>query len=196
MTYKVIQPPFTLKFRQMSKKELTDYFQWFLGIMPDRINELSRAVRLTPGFEAWRPDKTPASLDALGHWLADHVETRQRTEEELRELNEKINGGSPYPIDISGKELTNKTFSLAMDTGMYLSQVFLQNHPLLRWTQEFGNKQYVDYGQPVLVEFNCGPLNPVWIMVTLASGLADKTRDGRRLRELYDYWENQIHSKA
>ncbi len=91
MTYKIIQPPFTLEFDEMSKKELTDYFQWFLGIMPDRINELSTAVRLTPGFEAWRPDKTPASL---------------------------------------------------------------------------------------------------------ASGLADKTRDGRRLRELYDYWVNQIHSKA
>ena len=51
MTYKVIQPPFTLKFREMSRKELTDYFQWLLGILPDRINELSNAVRLTPGFE-------------------------------------------------------------------------------------------------------------------------------------------------
>ena len=196
MTYKVIQPPFTLKFREMSRKELTDYFQWLLGILPDRINELANAVRLAPGFETWRPDKTPASLDALGHWLADHVETRQRSEEELRELNEKINGGSPYPIDISGEELTNKTFSLAMDTGMYLSQVFLQNYSSLRWTQEFGNKKYVDYGQPVLAEFNPAPFNPVRTMVTLAYGLADKTKDGRRLREVYDRWANKVRSKA
>jgi len=142
MTYKVIQPPFTLKFREMSRKELTDYFQWLLGILPDRINELANAVRLAPGFETWRPDKTPASLDALGHWLADHVETRQRSEEELRELNEKINGGSPYPIDISGEELTNKniltgdgyghvsqpgffakSFLTAMDSGVWQQEV-------------------------------------------------------------------------
>src|SRR5271155_4623769 len=33
--YRVIQPPFTLKFREMSRKELTDYFQWLLRMIPD-----------------------------------------------------------------------------------------------------------------------------------------------------------------
>lgn len=184
MLYKIVQPPFTLKFREMSKKELADYFRWFMGIMPARINELANIVSQTPGFEAWQPDKSPASLDALGDWLFTQVETRQRTEEELQE----IKGHSPYPIDVSGKELTNKTFSLAMDVGMYLSQVFLQNQSLLQWSQEFGNKKFIDYGQPVLVNFSSAPFNPVRMMVTLAYGLADKTWNGRRLREVYDYW--------
>jgi hypothetical protein len=192
MTYKIIQPPFTLKFREMSSKELGAYFQWFMGMLPERINELANVVRQTPGFEAWQPDNLPTSLDALGDWLSNQVETRQRTEEELQEIKSR----SSYPIDVSGKELTNKTFSLVMDTGMYLSQVFLQNHSSLRWNQEFGNKKFIDYGQPVLVEFSSAPFNPIRMMVTLAYGLVDKTRNGRRLREVYDYWAKQVRTKA
>ncbi len=37
MTYELIQPPFTLKFRDMSRNELDDYLQWFLGVIPERI---------------------------------------------------------------------------------------------------------------------------------------------------------------
>lgn len=175
----------------MSKKELVDYFSWFMGIIPERLSELASAVRQTPGFEAWQPDKSPASLEALGVWLASQVETRPRTDEELQDIKSR----SLYPIDVSDKELTDKTFSLAVDTGMYLSQVFLQNHPSLRWNQEFGNKKFIDYGQPVLVEFGFGPLNPVQIMVTLAYGLAKRTRTGRRLGEVYDVWAKQASSK-
>jgi hypothetical protein len=131
-------------------------------------------------------------LDALGDWLSNQVETRQRTEEELQE----IKSSSSHPIDVSGKELTNKTFSFAMDTGMYLSQVFLQNHSSLRWSQEFGNKKFIDYGQPVLVEFSSAPFNPIRMMVTLAYGLVDKTRNGRRLREVYDYWAKEARTKT
>jgi hypothetical protein len=190
MTYEIIQPPFTLKFREMSRKELDDYFQWFLSMIPDRIAELAKAVQTTPGFEEWQPDRTPASLDSLGEWLYRHVESRPRTDEEIQEIALR----SSFPIGDPGEELTNRTFSLAVDTGIYLSQVFLNNHPSLRWSQEFGDKQFVDYGQPVLAGFRPSPFNPVRMMVTLAYGLVRKSKDGRRLRGLYDYWIKNIVS--
>jgi hypothetical protein len=56
MPYATIQPPFTLKLREMPKKELRRYYQWFMDILPDRIKELAAAVRETPGFESWQPD--------------------------------------------------------------------------------------------------------------------------------------------
>jgi hypothetical protein len=80
MPYATIQPPFTLKLREMPKKELRRYYQWFMDVLPERINELAAAVRETPGFESWQPDFTPASLDALGQWFACQVETRSRTQ--------------------------------------------------------------------------------------------------------------------
>lgn len=192
MSYAIIQPPFTLKFREMSKKELRDYFHWFIESMPDRIRELTAAVQQTPGFEAWQADKTPFSLDMLGEWLAGQVEERPRTLEEIQEIKSR----SSFPIDISEKELTNKTFSLAMDVGMYVSQVFLKNHPSLRWDQVFGNKKYVDYGQPVLIVFAPAPFNPVRMIVTLAYGLVNKTRGGRPLRDIYDIWAQKVQAEA
>jgi len=191
MIYNVIQPPFTLKFREMSKKDLKDYYLWFLNMIPERINELANAVRETPGFEAWQPDYTPESLDILGNWLAVHVETRPRTQEEVDEFKRN----APYPIDIPAEELTNQTFSLAIDSGMYISQVFLRNHPSVRWNQEFGNKRYIDYGQPVLVDFGPSGFNPVRMMVTHAFGLAGKRRTGKDLREVYDIWSKMARGE-
>ena len=191
MAYQIIQPPFTLKFREMSKKDLRDYYQWFMDIMPERVNELTNAVRQTVGFKPGNPTSRLLPWKRWGIGLASQVETRPRTDEELQEIKSR----SSYPIDVSGKELTNRTFSLAMDTGMYLSQVFLQNCPSLRWNQEFGNKKFIDYGQPVLIEFTSAPFNPVRMMVTLAYSLISKTRTGQGLRELYDIWAKLVRPK-
>lgn len=190
MTYTIIQPPFTLKFREMSKKELTHYFEWFQDILPQRLEELTKAVKQTPGFDSWQPDFTPTSLDMLGDWFVTQVETRLRTQGELHEIESR----STYPIEIPGEELTNRTFSLAMDIGMYLSQVFLKNYPKLQWDQQFGNKKYIDYGQPVLVEFGASPFNPVYMLVTLAYGVVSKKKTGKSLHELYDIWSKLIRA--
>lgn len=188
MAYAKIQPPFTLKFREMPKKELKSYFVWFQNIMPQRLEELTNAVKQTPGFDTWRADFTPASLGRLGEWFAEQVETRPRTDDETRE----IRGRSSISMEIPEEELTNRTFSLAIDIGMYFSQVFLKNYPVLRWEQQFGNKRDADYGQPVLVGFGPVPLNPVRLLVTVAYGVVGGRKSGKSLRELYDIWEKMI----
>ena len=188
MPYSTIQPPFTLNLREMPKGELKRYFQWFMDVLPQRVDELAEAVRQTPGFETWQPDRTPASLDALGQWFAGQVETRNRTKEEL----EKIQSRQVLPMDIPNQELTNQTFSLAMDIGMYLSQVLLKNCPSLKWEQPLGNKRFVDYGQPSLAGFGRVTLNPVGIVVTFAYGLISKKRTGEGLREIFVIWSKMV----
>jgi len=188
MPYATIQPPFTLKFRDMPKKELERYSRWFMDVLPQRVNELAPAVKQTPGFANWQPDCTPASLDTLGEWFAGQVESRSRTQEELLSIQHRL----VFPMDIPGEELTNRTFSLAMDIGMYFSQVLLKNYPSLKWEQPLGNKKFADYGQPLLNGFGSVSLNPVRIAVTLAYGLASKNKTGKRLREVYDYWAQRV----
>lgn len=75
---------------------------------------------------------------------------------------------------------------------MYLSQVFLRNNSSLKWDQIFGSKRFVNYGQPVLVGFGKVPLNPLRMMITLAYGLANKSKDDQGLRGIYDIWSNMI----
>ena len=186
MNYPIIQPPFTLVFRAMSKKELKDYNEWFHKVIPERIGILTAAVQTTSGYERWESDNSPESLETLGEWFLTQAETRPLSQEE----NDEIQNQSAFPISVPGDELTNKTFSLAMDVGMYLSQVFLANHSSLQWSQPLGNKRFVDYGQPVLISFEAAPFNPVRMMVTLAYGLANGWKTGKSLRELYGIWSN------
>lgn len=185
MSYSIIQVPFSVNLRDMPKDELNRYFQWFLAVIPERVRELTAAVKETPGFEPWQPDCTPTSLDALGQWFAGQVETRSRTQSEIDKLQTER-----FPI--VNEELTNRTLSMGMDVGMYFSQVLTKNHPSLGWVQPSANKKFIDYGQPSLTGFRTMTLNPVAIAVTLAYGIARKTKTGRRLREVYDYWERQV----
>lgn len=181
-SYNLIQPPFSsLKFRDMPKKELKDYFHWFHKEVPHRIEELSSAVNLSPGFEAWRPTYAPDSLDALGCWFATQVKTRQHTPEELSKLPSHVR---EY---MTGGELTDRTISLAIDLAMYLSQILLRNSRSLSWDQPFGSRRFIDYGQPVLVGFTNGvPVNPVRAVIGLAYGIVEKTKSGKGLRDIYD----------
>jgi len=188
MPYATIQPPFALKLREMPKKELHRYYQWFMDVLPQRVNELAEAVRQTAGFETWRPDNTPASLDTLGNWFAEQVETRKRNQQELQAIKDH----QTFPIEVPGEELTNRTFSLAMDVGMYFSQVLMKNYPSLKWEQPLGNKRFVDYGQPSLAGFGPVTLNPVGIVVIFAYGLTNKRRTGAGLREIYDIWSKKV----
>jgi hypothetical protein len=187
--YSIIAPPFTLKFREMNRRELKDYFKWFMAIMPSRIEILVKAVRSSPGYENWEPSYLPESLSKLGEWFAKQVETRLRAEGEIQE----IRGKAPPTlknIQIIDYELTNRTFSLAIDIGMYLSQVFLKTIPALKWKHiTKGTKRSIDYGQPVLGDFGKINFNPIHMMVTQAYGIADHTWDGTELRRLYEIWK-------
>jgi hypothetical protein len=99
-------------------------------------------------------------------------------------------------MDIPAEELTNRTFSLAMDIGMYFGQVLMKNYPSLKWEQPLGNKRFADYGQPCLVGFGPVSANPVRIGHVFAHGLADKTYTGKRLREVYDHWAKLVRAQS
>lgn len=77
---------------------------------------------------------------------------------------------------------------------MYLSQVFLRNHPSIQWNQEFGNKNFVDYRQPILIGFGSASFNPVRMMITLAYGIIGMRENGNGLHEIYNIWMKMIRA--
>jgi hypothetical protein len=188
MVYETIKPPFTLKFREMSRRELGDYARWFHENIEQRISQLEQAVRATPGYESWAATYQRDSLDALGDWFATQVSTRPRTEEEVAELQ----AGSALLSPVPSVDLTNKSFSLAIDVGMYFARTLERAHPQLTWKQLLDSKNSADYGQPILTGFGPVPLNPVRIALTLAYGIAAGKQNGKRLEEIFDYWANQV----
>ena len=192
--YPIIAPPFTLKFREMSKNELEDYNRWFLSQISERISILEKTVQCTRGFEDWKADYGPESLDKLGEWFAGQVAKRKRTEEEIKKMYAKAPDWFKA-VEIGDWELTNRTFSIAIDIGMYVSQVFLKDNLGLSWEHTTkGSKRWVDYGQPVLKGFGIKVFNPTRMIITLAHGIAMGKETGTRLRQLYEIWKKFIQS--
>jgi hypothetical protein len=157
--------------------------------IPDRLAILERFTNQS-GMPNWKADLSADSLDALGDWFVTRVETRPRTATEIQEIVSR----APYPVPIPDYELTNRTFSLAIDIGMYFAMTLKNTFPHLTWEQPLHDKQFIEYGQPVLRGFGAVPLNPVAIAITLAYGIARRTKSGRRLRELYDYWSKDAEA--
>ncbi len=182
MGYEVLQPPFTLRFGEMSRKELEGYRAWFHEVMPARVAELTRAVKATPGFASWEPDRSVESLEPLGRWFEGRVRKREKTSEEIEETRARL----VFPIEIQDWQLTDETFSLAMDIGMYFGSVIVETVRRTRWEQPLGNKKFVDYGQPVIAGFGQVTLNPVRVLVMTAYGIADG--EPAALRKLYHRW--------
>jgi hypothetical protein len=122
-------------------------------------------------------------------WSRERVESWiSRTSEEMAEL--KLRGD--LLVSAPGVDLTNRSFSLAIDVGLYLAGTLERAYPQLGWKQFLDNKKFADYGQPVLTGFGQVPLNPIRIAVTLAYGLASGKQTGNRLREIFDYWTKQV----
>jgi hypothetical protein len=183
MAYEIIQPPFTLRFREMSEKELKEYNAWFHRVTPERVAALEAEVRKGPGLSAWTADRSPGSFDTLGPWFASQVETRPRTPEE----KDAILSTTPW-VTVPDKELTNRTFSIAYDVGIYFGLGVLAARPSAKWEQPLDNKKFADYGQPVVGGLGPVPLNPIRIAVTFAYGIAGGQRQGSALRQLFDTW--------
>lgn len=175
----------------MSKPELKAYNTWFMEVMPERLAELEGAVRASSSFASWHADLSPESLGPLGSWFAENLETRLRTAQELETMKAQL----IFPVDVSAEQLTNRTFSFAMDVGMYVGRVILQNISGTRWNQPLRNERFVDYGQPVIMGVSTVPLNPVRMAVGFAYGIAKKRFSGDRLRAEYDALVRMHHAK-
>jgi hypothetical protein len=182
MPYELIQPPFTSPFAEMSKKELTAYFDWFMEYMPIRIELL----RKLPDNGKIDLNFDPESLHALGRWFAAQVETRPKAQKELDKV--------PVWVKAADCELTDRTFSLAMDVGFYFAEVMKRKFPQLTWSQNKTARRFIDYGQPILLGFGKVPMNPVRLLVVLAYGISQNRVDGKRLFELYDIWSGKAEN--
>jgi hypothetical protein len=179
-------------FWAMSPKDLADFYQWFMGIMPTCLQELNKAVKQTPGYENWQPDASIESLGVLGDWLATQVEIRKLTDAEIHRVKDQLD--SKFPIEIQDWVLTDATQAMTVRVGMYYGQVALKNRPSTRWEQQKLHRKtkMADHGQPVLTAPGAVPINPVRVAQSVAYGIADGSKTGKRLREAYEYWAKSV----
>lgn len=161
------------------------YKQWFHAVMPQRIQILEDEVRRSASTSEWRADCTPQSLDTLGPWFAEQVETRPRRDEERVWLEK-----AGTRILVSGPTcLTDRTESIAFDVGMYFGATLKKAIPHATWTQNLRAKRYVDYGAPELTGFKSKmTVNPLRLVQVVAYKNMGTVKHPDRLREVFDNW--------
>lgn len=186
MNYNLIEPPFSLNFSKFSKGESESYFEWVRSVSDYRLAELIAEVSRTALSEEWTANYSPTSLRVLGEWFAGNISVRDRSIQEISNLQSKMY----YPIETPDYELTDTTFSLAFDIGLYLGEVFVRNNSSLKWGYSFRRKTSVNYGQPVIFGFGDMELNPIRIVVVLAYGIVSRRDDSSGLYSIYEKWSN------
>lgn len=171
--------------REWKPREARKYFDWFLGVIPERCVQLKEIARDI----ADQLDYSPESLKALGKWFCSVVTTQKKTAEEIeRELAGMSERARKLGMGIHQDwTLTGESFSIAMDVGTYLGEVFRKQFPGLRWSLLTRPKSHVSYNQPVL-EGGKMKIDPIDLVVIMAWGIADGSKGPDRLFELYNIW--------
>src|SRR5258706_8293696 len=119
MPYEITHAPKTTEqFRKMSPSQLTEYFHWFLATRQERIDALQSAIRESDRLQYWVADLSIESVSAVGEWFSTQVAFRPRTTLELQELRKESLPG----VELEAQELTDRTFSLAFDAGLYFGE--------------------------------------------------------------------------
>jgi hypothetical protein len=198
MQYSVIEPPSYKPFREMNRQEARAYYAWLMAQIPDRIATLERAVRSSPRSpdEHWTANQLPESFDSLGSWLADHITTEPIAAEFNRRRSEQLENIAPQyraMFETPNSVLTDVTFSLIIDVGLYFGEALRSCSSQLAWQLWTKHKQDVDYQQSVIVGFERGThCNPKRLVHTFALGVVDKTTPASRLRELFANWASRV----
>src|SRR5262249_26365858 len=138
--YRLFRPPFVPEFREMSRQQACEYFEWFVKEIPKRVLQLRQICPLHLSF-------SPDSLVVLGDWFGGVVESRPRSHNEMSEECKRFPAWLLQYIPNS--TFTEKTLSLCIDLGIYFGEILRLRHPALRWDVVLKPKNDVDLHQPV-----------------------------------------------
>ncbi len=175
----------------MPRAQLRAFRDWFMLQIPIRLGVLEQVVRSTAGFEQWTPDFSEASLRTLGQWFIGQVEKRDVTPEEKAAAlsspgNERLQIVPTY-------QLTNKSYSLAIDVAMYWGETLRRSLENVTWQQYIGGKTMSDYGHVILQAPGTASCDPLHLAIIQVHKVFSGTRtDLGRLDTLFLFWRKVL----
>ena len=149
-----------------SAKEATEYREWLLGVLDERVEELTRLL------------EEPTGASPSDHLMA------------LGEKAASLLGKAPFSEDGPiGRTLTNAGYALAADMGLLVAQYLLKAAPdKLRWETVRKPKRDLSYNQPVLEGFSFTYLDPVGGSIGEAFGILQGKREADAWKRTYEFW--------
>lgn len=187
MDYPLMETPFILvPFKEMNKKQVEQYFNWFIQEKEKRMTQLEICVNQE--IKSVVLDKTPESLIPLWDWFESHIEWEDKTEEELKD--ELV--GRPewmYPhILVHTKKATILTMALERDIAIYFAETLINNHPNIYWGYRMKPKRLDGVNQPILLGFKGDISVNYRRLVNVCLLKSSRKKDKNQLYELYNIW--------
>lgn len=190
MEYEMMIPPFKHgEFIDMKKKEVQQYFDWYISQVGHRIDILSKQIE-KEGLENVI-DYSVDSLIPLWEWYEKKIEFVQK---DVKEYEKEIN---QHPAWMQSEILTTKvsceTLKYALDISIYFAEIIIRNSKgKVKWGYFTSPKKRMSVNEPTLLGFKRDmDLNPRLIVLncTRRSG---KEHLNTRLFEMYNTWMSYI----
>lgn len=188
--YKLMIAPFEHDgFRNLSKKQAEEYFQWYISQSAARIDQLCDYIHKT-GSLAFSRDYTPISFIDLWTWFETQICMVAKSDEEYQAELKKF--PEWMHSSISKERLSVKTLALITDISFYFAETFIKCNPLIKWGYFTKPKNEVSVNMPVLLGFKSNlkldPRQIVWVCALKSSQQHNKNR----LLDIYQTWVNYI----
>lgn len=189
MKYEMMIPPFErVEFEDMNKKQVQEYFDWYVGQVDYRISLLLNAIK-EDGIDA-DFDYSIESLIPLWKWYEGKISYRELDESEYQlRISKHPEWMKEY---IANKDLSWVTLMYCMDVALYFAKVVIKHNSTIKWGYFTKPKNRADVNQPVLLGFKHDiDLNPR-LIVENCTRRSSKERLSTRLYDMYYAWKKYI----
>lgn len=175
-------PEYFNSYRTLKKKEVEEFFQWYLEQSENRIRHLKDYFN-SENEGKCKLDDSPESFIDLWEWFETEVIFVPRDIEEIEKQKEE----SPewFREYVPETEFSAYTLSLILDIAYYFADVFIKFNPDVHWGYFTKPKNRASVNSPVLLGFkNDMDLDPRLIV----SNCAYPSQNGWNKNELFDVY--------
>ena len=193
LQYQLMELPIQGKsYENMTKKEATVMYNWFLNEIPNRIQLLTKYYDFDNFGKNKRLDYSPESLISIWEWFIPKIESRELTNGERVIYNTVMPQWAQ--IGIPTKMFTVGCMSVSVDIAIYLAEVFIRNNEEISWGIKYSPKSFLDVNRPILKGFIKNvTMNPVSIIhVLMLRVLNRKEININSLYDIYHIWLEKI----
>lgn len=176
MEYIYMDPPFEhCKFDLFSKKQASEYFEWYTKQSFLRINLLQEYINTTT-IEKVELDFSDYSLIPLWEWYENFVL-----------LNDEINTKT-VSIDNGEPLFSNEVLKIALDVSFYFAELFIKHNSSVKWGYFTKPKNRISVNKPVLLGFKYDKCLDPRLIVENCSYRSLKVKNSDALYDIYNNW--------
>ena len=188
MIYEGVSPPLTKRFHLLNKTEAMRYFDWFIRIIPERIDMLRKACIFDGVGDIL--DYTPESLVPLWRWYLGDVKIEELPQEEYEA---RLAAVPDYLKEEIGRyEIARGYRLIVWDISIYFAECMLRACPKISWGIVFKPKNYISVNRPVLVGFEHDQdLDTHQLVQIQMQRILDIGSDEGKLLHFFNIWRNK-----